>query len=695
MQRKKLLALPIDKDRADVPQMQHIEEVKEHSIWTGEYIVKHYNYCYDAFVDSSTGEDVLILDVFLPAPQSEFKYRLFMTGDKWFTVDDTGKTSERSLYWSVGGYWNRSQKYHPFNDKTDTVIFDYIIKCDRFAVKYDVSGIESVANWQNIIRERRLKNKYNKIKESISREMLEIRPLPKAFYDWIDNVVMADSRYLFYDYNGKKQTTARCSVCGKEVTIPKVKKEDKVTCPHCKKVCRAIPRKAFKNTNGFNDNASVFYLQPFKNDRFCARKFYVRWDYHKNEQPCKYMFEENRTIVEIKFNDLNIQTDYEYDPAYKGGDWRRDYTYSNVPTSGYIFPNTLNKIFKEREGFFKYHINFNKIARICNPTDYTGIFNAVNKVNFFDNLLNNNLIKLAKSFITIFSSHGNSNRADTYNLSAGSLRKGLLITKDDLPNLQIINPDEKELSMYNAYKSTGRKVNTDEIKEYLEISKQIGADEKFMMRILRHSSLNQFIKYFRRLESEGCFKGWKNSYYWNNPYHIFASDYKDYLDLAELLEYDLKDLDVLYPKDLKKAHDQADRIVTDKEFTEGELPQIARQYEKYKELYYFETDDFIITPPTRHKDIKWEGKTLKHCVATYAQRIALGETIILFIRKKSEPGKPYFTLNLDPVDYHIIQCRGLQNCAYPADVKKFMDKWYAEKIKPLKESKKCQNTTAA
>lgn len=183
MQRKKLLALPINKDRADVPQMQHVEEVREHSIWTGEYTVNHYNYCYDAFVDSSTGEDVLILDVFLPAPQAEFKYRLFMTGDKWFTVDDKGKTSERSLYWSVGGYWTRSRIYHPFNDKTDTTIFDYIIKCDRYAVKYDVSGIEAVAKWQNIIRERRLNNKYNKIKESINREMLEIRPLPKAFYN--------------------------------------------------------------------------------------------------------------------------------------------------------------------------------------------------------------------------------------------------------------------------------------------------------------------------------------------------------------------------------------------------------------------------------------------------------------------------------------------------------------------------------
>lgn len=46
-------------------------------------------------------------------------------------------------------------------------------------------------------------------------------------------------------------------------------------------------------------------------------------------------------------------------------------------------------------------------------------------VNFFDNLLNNKLINLAKAFITVFGIYGNKSAVSQYNLSAGSLRKGM------------------------------------------------------------------------------------------------------------------------------------------------------------------------------------------------------------------------------------------------------------------------------
>jgi len=162
-----------------------------------------------------------------------------------------------------------------------------------------------------------------------------------------------------------------------------------------------------------------------------------------------------------------------------------------------------------------------------------------------------------------------------------------------------------------------------------------------------------------------------------------------------LLEYDLSNSEVLFPKNLKQAHDLAYSIIKDKELKNAELPQIARQYESYSNLYSYEDKNYCIMPPSRHNDLKNEGKTLCHCVATYAKRVAVGSTIILFIRKTSEKDKPYFTLELNPTTYEIEQCRGLRNCAYPKEVKDFMDKWYKEKIEPLKRRKeKCQITAA-
>ena len=218
----------------------------------------------------------------------------------------------------------------------------------------------------------------------------------------------------------------------------------------------------------------------------------------------------------------------------------------------------------------------------------------------------------------------------------------------------------------------------------------IDCDVNDMLRILEYSSLRKFCQFFRRWESENCAKPYDNYYYFD-PRRIFFGDYKDYIENAALLEYDLTNLEVLYPKNFKQAHDLASDIVNDKNFSEGELPQIARQYEKYSNLYSYEDKDFCIMPPVRHNDLKNEGKTLCHCVATYAKKVATEKTIILFVRKTNEKEKPYFTLELNPVTLRIEQCRGFENCSYPNEVKKFMDKWYKTKIEPLKRSKeKCQ-----
>ncbi len=72
--------------------------------------------------------------------------------------------------------------------------------------------------------------------------------------------------------------------------------------------------------------------------------------------------------------------------------------------------------------------------------------------------------------------------------------------------------------------------------------------------------------------------------------------------------------------------------------------------------------------PGGEDDLKAEGQALHHCVATYAGRVEKGETLIVFIRKESEPDKPYFTMEWRG---KIIQCRGARNCDPPAEVRAF------------------------
>lgn len=684
MQRKKLLALEINKKRADVPAMQAVVEFQHKDKYVN-YTTHQYNYVYDAFIDESTGEKTLIVDMFKPAPAAEFLYRLFIGknkqgDDKWFIVKSDGTVSESSL--PVDYYCN--QFYYQFSADTDKVIDEYLSDTKSYAKG---KGIKKIIAWQKAVREKRLKDKYQKIKDSISYELAEIRPLPQAVHKWIDNTVMAYSRYMFYDANGKKQTTARCSVCGNEVTINKVRSGDKVTCPVCHKKCTAKPYRKYLNSNGFCNRETIMYLQPFKGTRFCAREFVIEYDYSYGRiKPVISIQELSRITCDFDGQEMRVQEQYTYDEDYKGGDWRKDY-YKSVNSSLQLYPGTLNKIFKRVKGFNKWHIDYGRIARLCNPVGCENLYNAVNQVASLNNIIDNGLINLARDVITY------TYRCTEFDLAKGSLRKSFGITKDDLKILKQLNPKLYEFKLYKAYKQTGRKIDIEELKEFFAIRSMINCDVNDMLRILEYSSLRKFCQFFRRWESENCTSQDKDS--WWDPRRHFFSDYKDYIENATLLEYDLSNLEVLYPENFKQAHDLASDIVHDKNFSEGELPQIARQYEKYSNLYSYEDKDFCIMPPVRHNDLKDEGKTLCHCVATYAKRVATGKTIILFVRKTSEKEKPYFTLELNPVTLRIEQCRGFGNCSYPNEVKKFMDKWYKTKIEPLIRSKeKCQTTAA-
>ena len=329
--------------------------------------------------------------------------------------------------------------------------------------------------------------------------MLNIRPVPKNFEKWITDTVMLKSRYLFYDATGKKKTIARCSHCGETVAIVTPKRDTIAICPSCKSKCIAKPYKAWWNSDGFTDVAQVEYLQPIKERSFCIRRFSVSWGFKDIARPWKILIETNRTFVNIEYGVLNIMSYYEHDPSYQGGDWRKCFTNFNGSRVAHIYPSTLNKIFKAHENFKKHHIDFNKIARCCNPISVSGLYKSINDVEFVSNLVNNKLSNLARSIINGCSSHLNAtwiNSIQGFDRTKGSLRKGCGITKDELPFLKKVNPDLNEYEMLNTCRSLKKLSDEATMKGLFRIRKLTGMNVSQLKKILGHSTVNQFVKYF-------------------------------------------------------------------------------------------------------------------------------------------------------------------------------------------------------
>lgn len=78
-----------------------------------------------------------------------------------------------------------------------------------------------------------------------------------------------------------------------------------------------------------------------------------------------------------------------------------------------------------------------------------------------------------------------------------------------------------------------------------------------------------------------------------------------------------------------------------------------------RKLLNYEEDDFLIRIPKNLGEITNEGSELSHCVGSYVQAHALGSTTILFLRKKSNPEKPFYTIEM--ANNKIKQIHGFGN----------------------------------
>ncbi len=156
-------------------------------------------------------------------------------------------------------------------------------------------------------------------------------------------------------------------------------------------------------------------------------------------------------------------------------------------------------------------------------------------------------------------------------------------------------------------------------------------------------------------------------------------DYFDYFNAAKHFIY-MDTPKILYPEDLKQAHDyyvslyqKEEKSVLKKEFSE-----VAKQWEWLN----YSDKEFSIFIPDDVGLLVDEGQSLHHCVGKmgYDKRMIEGGNLILFLRAKGNINSPYFTIEFDKDQKKCVQIRGDHNDSATPEVIKFVDKW-VRKIK--------------
>ncbi len=141
-----------------------------------------------------------------------------------------------------------------------------------------------------------------------------------------------------------------------------------------------------------------------------------------------------------------------------------------------------------------------------------------------------------------------------------------------------------------------------------------------------------------------------------------AQIWKDWLDMAGKLGYDLQNETVLLPKELGRKHDEAAEELNRRTLREERKAQAARIKERRKK-YAAEINGFVFRPAESSWEIVAEGKALQHCVGGYAERHMAGKLTIIFLRRAENPEASLYTIEMHGAE--LIQIHGFKNERMP------------------------------
>ncbi len=182
-----------------------------------------------------------------------------------------------------------------------------------------------------------------------------------------------------------------------------------------------------------------------------------------------------------------------------------------------------------------------------------------------------------------------------------------------------------------------------------------------------------------------------------NAASVFGT-YEDYLSMARKMGKDLSDPMVYRPRELKRRHDEL--VEAYRRYMEVERARMRQDEarkkavemeEKYpgsgsilaeiKPKYEYEGEHFRIIVPQNFYEITLEGMELHHCAGAterYFDRILQRETFICFLRRTEEPGKPFYTIEVEPGGT-IRQHRGMYDMEPGMEeIKPFLREWQGE-----------------
>lgn len=647
-------------------------------------------------------KNIVVMNFFAVAELREGKttaaFRTFLSEDDYITQDLTNDntkwlTASFDMMQDIGFYriiWDEQER--KCRDNFSVYIWSGQDVIESFFKSYKKHASDTIWNlirrFQDKVKDERLEQKHRKVLDPIDLKMKSVQNPPEEFKNWVWENGMSFSRYGIYKETEKNKAEFECSYCKAKGVVDRTKirlrNNENGECPFCKS--KVTYKAKGKLARVIKDTSDFIYVDR-QEKGFLLRCFWASREIRDGniKEGC---IEE--TLLEYKRCFWTVEKKSLRKEAYEWGVYHQRGKYRWIPGSGGIIsaglyhdnlPQAWEHTAMKYSGIDILAKNYNGIL------PYEGAILAYLEFPKFEWIckmgLNNLAVNIANKYSFYYLS------TDAIDYKANTIYEILGLTKVNTKILQEIDGNTDELALLQEAQKLNIQMSAEEVKEYYEV---FGCNIKLLREKGNKISFHKFFKYFDKEIERYIDKKPKEKLKREELIELkrnMVNDWKDYLSWCRELKYDLDNMFIYMPNNFKQVHDRVAKEYKDLKDRKAAAEKkrrdklVAKKMQKLKkdmeeifsknvgaDALNIKGKGLILIVPANSDDIKKEGEALHHCVGTYIERVAKGETAIFFIRKENEPNKPYYTLEWK--DNKVIQCRGMNNCNMTNAVKAFI-----------------------
>lgn len=493
---------------------------------------------------------------------------------------------------------------------------------------------------------------------TINRRIALAGPLPKDADKWMKSLFKSE-HYIFYNTQTQTKATGTCSACRSIITydrrLEKPVHNSPCKCPECGKRGLYLA-KGRKSVIESIKKAIIMQKTP---QGFLSRFYRLRYV----ASPVGERLQVTE-IARATWDGKKVHEDYACHDGH-GEIIRWTDSNQNVVSvdTGYVYTKNLQEVFAGTP--YKYCPMAELQEHTPGPIQHESMLHRFQSRPHLEQFIKMGLYHLTNEYLEY-------PWTDCIISDERDPIKALQLTRDRIKYLAGINGGLKDLRRLQLEQQIHRRLSKEEVTTITTYK----VDPEDLMKILPYTGPTRFLRYLKRQ------LGPINPQWPNDRAEAFIRLWLDYLDMQQNVGVKIR----LFPSDLKTEHDRMVKLIR--------VIEDAKQEERYQALkpglmeqYTFQTKTLMTVIPESLNAIVKEGNDLDHCVARYTDRVARGETCILFLRKISDPDTAYRTMEVK--DARIVQCQGYNNQeTQTSEIKRFMSAFEKNLKKCAKKQEK-------